>query len=71
MDLDYLCDRWLVGSVETVTRKLDELQQALGGFGRLLVLGMDYTEDRDAWFESMRLLSEEVVPNVTASAVPA
>jgi alkanesulfonate monooxygenase SsuD/methylene tetrahydromethanopterin reductase-like flavin-dependent oxidoreductase (luciferase family) len=71
VDLDYLCDRWLVGSVETVTRKLDELQQALGGFGRLLVLGMDYTEDRDAWFESMRLLSEEVVPNVTASAVPA
>jgi alkanesulfonate monooxygenase SsuD/methylene tetrahydromethanopterin reductase-like flavin-dependent oxidoreductase (luciferase family) len=71
VDLDYLCDRWLVGSVETVTRKLDELQQALGGFGRLLVLGMDYTEDRDAWFESMRLLSEEVVPNVTASVVPA
>src|SRR4051812_2295614 len=68
VDLDYLCNRWLVGSVDTVTRKLDELQQALGGFGTLLVLGMDYSDNREAWHQSMRLLAEEVAPNVTELA---
>jgi alkanesulfonate monooxygenase SsuD/methylene tetrahydromethanopterin reductase-like flavin-dependent oxidoreductase (luciferase family) len=57
-----------VGSVDTVTRKLDELQQALGGFGTLLVLGMDYSDNREAWHQSMRLLAEEVAPNVTELA---
>ncbi len=68
VDLDYLCDRWLVGSVDTVTRKLAELQEALGGFGTLLVLGMDYLEQPEAWRESMRLLAEEVVPNLPEPA---
>ncbi|HXD58691.1 MAG TPA: LLM class flavin-dependent oxidoreductase [Thermoleophilaceae bacterium] len=66
VDIDYLCDRWLVGSVETVTSKLRELQEKVGGFGTLLVLGMDYSERPEVWFESMRLLAEEVVPNVGA-----
>jgi alkanesulfonate monooxygenase SsuD/methylene tetrahydromethanopterin reductase-like flavin-dependent oxidoreductase (luciferase family) len=66
IDLDYLCDRWLVGSVETVTAKLNELQEQLGGFGTLLVLGMDYSDTPEAWNESMRLLAEEVAPNVKA-----
>ena len=62
-------DGWLVGSVDTVTRKLRELQEQLGGFGTLLALGMDYSERPEAWFESMRLLAEEVAPNVEAPAV--
>ena len=71
VDLDYLCDRWLVGSVETVTRKLE---RAAAGARRLRPpAGARHGlhRDRDAWYESMRLLAEEVVPNVTASAVPA
>jgi alkanesulfonate monooxygenase SsuD/methylene tetrahydromethanopterin reductase-like flavin-dependent oxidoreductase (luciferase family) len=67
--LDYLCDRWLVGSAETVTRKLSELQEQLGGFGTLLVLGMDYSDTPEAWNESMRLLAEEVIPNVQPAGV--
>jgi alkanesulfonate monooxygenase SsuD/methylene tetrahydromethanopterin reductase-like flavin-dependent oxidoreductase (luciferase family) len=69
LTLDLLCDGWLVGSVETVTRKLLELQEQLGGFGTLLALGMDYSERPEAWFESMRLLAEEVAPNVEPAAV--
>jgi alkanesulfonate monooxygenase SsuD/methylene tetrahydromethanopterin reductase-like flavin-dependent oxidoreductase (luciferase family) len=71
IDLDYLCDRWLVGSVETVTERLNELQESLGGFGTLLVLGMDYSDTPEAWYESMRLLAEEVAPNVKGRAVRA
>jgi len=72
VDIDYLCDRWLVGSPETVTRKLTDLQERLGGFGTLLVLGMDYADDPEPWFQSMRLLVEEVVPNVPGvAAAPA
>jgi alkanesulfonate monooxygenase SsuD/methylene tetrahydromethanopterin reductase-like flavin-dependent oxidoreductase (luciferase family) len=69
VDLDYLCDRWLVGSVETVTRKLNELSEQLGGFGTLLLLGMDYADDPGPWFQSMRLLAEEVAPNVSGLPV--
>jgi len=69
VDLDYLCERWLVGSVETVTCKLTELSEQLGGFGTLLLLGMDYADQPQAWFQSMRLLAEEVAPNVSGLPV--
>ncbi len=68
VDINYLCDRWLVGSVETVTRKLGELNEQLGGFGTLLVLGMDYADQPEAWFQSMELLAKEVVPNVAGAS---
>jgi alkanesulfonate monooxygenase SsuD/methylene tetrahydromethanopterin reductase-like flavin-dependent oxidoreductase (luciferase family) len=69
IDLDYLCDRWLVGSPDTVTEKLQRLQEELGGFGTLLVLGMDYSDRPEVWNESMRLLVEEVAPRIAMPAV--
>jgi len=54
----------LIGSVETVTKKLDALYEEIGGFGTLLVTGYDYTEQPKVWKKSMKLLAEEVVPRL-------
>lgn len=67
---------WLVGSPETVARKLEDLFNAVGGFGTLLVLGYDYSEDPEAWRHSMDLLINDVLPRVAhlkldVAAVPA
>ena len=60
---EYLVNHgWLVGSVKTVTRKLDEMYEEVGGFGTLLLFAFDYADDPDPWFKSMRLLAEEVLP---------
>jgi alkanesulfonate monooxygenase SsuD/methylene tetrahydromethanopterin reductase-like flavin-dependent oxidoreductase (luciferase family) len=53
---------WLVGSPDTVRRKLAEVCDLVGGFGHLLLLGVDYSENPDAWHRSMKLLAEEVMP---------
>lgn len=55
---------WLVGSPETVARKLQELNDTVGGFGTLLVTGYDYADTPEPWKQSMRLLVEEVLPRV-------
>lgn len=61
---------WLVGSPETVARKLRAVYDDVGGFGVLLVFCFDYADDPEAWETSMRLLAEEVMPMV-ADLVPA
>lgn len=61
---EYLLDNlWLVGSPDDVAEKLQRLQDDLGGFGVLLVLGHEW-DPKDRWVESMRLLQEEVLPRV-------
>jgi len=61
---EYLVNHgWLVGSVKTVTRKLGEMQEELGGFGTLLLFAFDYADDPEPWMKSMRLLAEEVMPH--------
>jgi alkanesulfonate monooxygenase SsuD/methylene tetrahydromethanopterin reductase-like flavin-dependent oxidoreductase (luciferase family) len=61
---EYLSDHgWLVGSPRTVRDKLAEMYKALGGFGTLLLFTFDYADDREAWFKSMRLMAEEVLPH--------
>src|SRR5215475_1444058 len=63
--LEYLCDNiWIVGSPETVARKLAKLYQEVGGFGTLLVIAHEWTP-RAAWEHSMRLLVEDVVPRLS------
>ena len=56
---------WLVGSPKTVAEKLEKVYNDVGGFGSLLVFGFDYTENPGAWKNSLRLLSEEVLPRVS------
>jgi len=63
--LEYLCDNiWIVGSPDTVARKLATLSDDVGGFGTLLVIAHEWTP-RGAWERSMRLLAEEVVPRLS------
>ena len=52
-----------------MTEKLQRLQEELGGFGTLLVLGMDYSDRPEVWNESMRLLVEEVAPRISMPAL--
>lgn len=62
----YLAEtNWFYGSPETVARKLEALHAATGGFGVVLLLAMDYSQEKsDAWRRSMQLLAEEVMPRL-------
>jgi alkanesulfonate monooxygenase SsuD/methylene tetrahydromethanopterin reductase-like flavin-dependent oxidoreductase (luciferase family) len=63
VDLDYLADHlWFIGSPSTVTERIRQLQEETGGFGRLLVVSYDGTDERELWERSLRLLMEEVLP---------
>ncbi len=68
VDLEYLADHlWFVGSPETVADRIRDLQERTGGFGRLLVVSYDATDEREAWDRSLRLLIEEVLPRCQPS----
>jgi len=60
---------WLIGSPETVARKIEAVYNDVGGFGQLLVFGFDYVENPAAWQTSLKLIAEEVKPR-TAHLVP-
>ena len=65
VDTEYLLrTNCLVGSVDTVTRKLADLLDTVGDFGTLLQLGYDYSEDPEPWFRSMELLATSVLPQL-------
>jgi alkanesulfonate monooxygenase SsuD/methylene tetrahydromethanopterin reductase-like flavin-dependent oxidoreductase (luciferase family) len=64
--LDYLLERfWIVGSPETVARRLAAIYEHTGGYGGVLMLAYDWEgENRRQWQRSMLLLAEEVVPRL-------
>jgi alkanesulfonate monooxygenase SsuD/methylene tetrahydromethanopterin reductase-like flavin-dependent oxidoreductase (luciferase family) len=55
---------WLIGSPATVVEKIERMYDEVGGFGSLLLFCFDYSENPEAWRDSMRLLAEEVMPKV-------
>jgi alkanesulfonate monooxygenase SsuD/methylene tetrahydromethanopterin reductase-like flavin-dependent oxidoreductase (luciferase family) len=60
--IEYLIDHiWMVGDPDEVTEKLQKLQQDVGSFGTLLVIGHEW-EPHEGWAQSMRLLKEQVLP---------
>jgi alkanesulfonate monooxygenase SsuD/methylene tetrahydromethanopterin reductase-like flavin-dependent oxidoreductase (luciferase family) len=64
--LDYLLEHlWIVGSPETVARKIAALDEAVGGFGVLLVIAHEWVP-RPAWERSMTLLKTAVLPRLEA-----
>ena len=66
IDVEYMLEHlWLVGSPDTVARKIRHLYEVSGGFGVLLAMVMDNSDDKDGWTKSMRLLTEEVLPQVS------
>jgi alkanesulfonate monooxygenase SsuD/methylene tetrahydromethanopterin reductase-like flavin-dependent oxidoreductase (luciferase family) len=69
--LDYLCNHvWLVGSPETVARKIRQLYAEVDGFGGLLIGATDWP-DAGVWDRSMRLFATEVAPRVADLGTPA
>jgi alkanesulfonate monooxygenase SsuD/methylene tetrahydromethanopterin reductase-like flavin-dependent oxidoreductase (luciferase family) len=62
IDTEYIIDNIaVVGSVDTVTRRLQEIYDVTGGFGTLLMIAHDW-HDRGKSIQSIRLLANEVVP---------
>jgi alkanesulfonate monooxygenase SsuD/methylene tetrahydromethanopterin reductase-like flavin-dependent oxidoreductase (luciferase family) len=62
--IEYMADYcWLVGSPKTVVDKLGTMYQETGGFGCLLVLTFDQSENNEGWTNSQRMLMEEVMPH--------
>jgi len=55
---------WLIGSPPTVIEKLERVYEEVGGFGTILLFCFDYSENPQAWHDSMRLLAEEVMPRM-------
>jgi len=56
---------WIVGSPDTVVRKLEAWFERLGGpFGTLLVYSYDYLDAPAAWEHAMDLLANDVAPRV-------
>ena len=71
LTLDYLCDNvWLVGSPETVARKIRELYAAVDGFGSIVIGATDWS-DPAIWERSMDLFATEVAPRVADLGAPA
>lgn len=63
--LDYLIEKiWIVGSPETVAAKLAALNDFAGGFGNILLLGMDAADDPAPWRRSLELFATEVKPRI-------
>jgi len=55
---------WLIGSPDTVVRRIEDVYAQVGGFGTLLVFGFDYAERPEAWRHSLELIAREVAPRV-------
>jgi limonene 1,2-monooxygenase len=53
----------IVGGVDTVTRKLQELYDSTGGFGTVLMIGHDW-DDKTKMRRSMELMATEVIPQL-------
>jgi alkanesulfonate monooxygenase SsuD/methylene tetrahydromethanopterin reductase-like flavin-dependent oxidoreductase (luciferase family) len=72
VDLEYVADNlWLVGSPDTVARRIRELQEQTGGFGYLLITSYDAVDERQAWERSLHLLIDEVLPACDPASVTA
>ena len=62
--IDYLVDNvFIVGSVDEVAQKLNDLVGEIGAFGTLLAMGHEW-EPYEAWHQSMSLLQNEVLPKL-------
>ena len=63
--LEYLVDNiWIVGSPDDVTAKIRALYDEVGGFGVLLAMGHEWNP-KDRWENSMELLANEVLPQLS------
>ena len=60
---EYMAEHvWLVGSPDTVEKRLLSLYEMCGGFGTLLTLIYDNIDNQKDWERSMNLFANEVMP---------
>ena len=60
---EYMADHvWLIGSPDTVEKRLLDLYEMCGGFGTLLCLIYDNMDNQEGWEKSMHLFAKEVMP---------
>jgi len=63
-NIDYFMDEVIIaGDPDTVTRRLLELYEQVGGFGTLVVVAHDW-DDRSHHLRSLDLIATEVMPAV-------
>jgi alkanesulfonate monooxygenase SsuD/methylene tetrahydromethanopterin reductase-like flavin-dependent oxidoreductase (luciferase family) len=68
VNLEYLVDHlWLVGSPQTVADRIVDLHDQTGGFGHLVCVSYDASDERASWDRSLQLLMGEVLPRCRAS----
>lgn len=64
LDAEYIIDNIaIVGGVETVKRKLQDLYESTGGFGTLLMIAHD-CDDMTKTQKSMELMAKEILPDL-------
>ncbi len=70
----YLIDSgiWFAGDPATVAEQIRWQFKVSGGFGTLLQLASDYSDEgaQEGWFRSMELLATEVMPRVQDLVIP-
>jgi alkanesulfonate monooxygenase SsuD/methylene tetrahydromethanopterin reductase-like flavin-dependent oxidoreductase (luciferase family) len=67
VDIDYLIEHlFLVGSPETVADRLVAVDEALGGFGTVVLNAYDWGDDPGPYRRSMELFAREVMPRFEA-----
>jgi alkanesulfonate monooxygenase SsuD/methylene tetrahydromethanopterin reductase-like flavin-dependent oxidoreductase (luciferase family) len=65
IDLDYMLDTIAItGDPDEVVRRIEELYDAVGGFGTLLQIAYDWDDREDVNRRSMELLATEVMPRL-------
>jgi alkanesulfonate monooxygenase SsuD/methylene tetrahydromethanopterin reductase-like flavin-dependent oxidoreductase (luciferase family) len=52
---------WLIGSPDTVARKIEKMHDDLGGFGQLMCLNQDFLDNPEAWRRALELFGTEVL----------
>ena len=63
VNIEYMADHvWLIGSPDTVEKRLLSLYEMCGGFGTLLTLIYDNMDNQEGWEKSMRLFANDVMP---------
>lgn len=65
LTIDWMVDNFLlVGSVDTVTQRIEAMYNAVGGFGSLVTTTHEYFDDADSYRRNLELLGTEVRPRL-------
>ncbi|MEV7393010.1 LLM class flavin-dependent oxidoreductase [Streptomyces sp. NPDC091215] len=63
--IEYLAEeKWLVGSPDTVIKKLQRDLDASGGFGKIISFTFDYLDQPERYRRHFELLGTEVIPRI-------